>query len=117
MLVTAKVKDNQAICELLVNKCQEDAKAAREELEANRAQIGMDDNRIKILINKYRQQLNRKIEETLSRAWQEWSAQAAELHVLRVDAENERKECRGFYKMDENNIQLLREDLTEEYHN
>ena len=112
MLVTAKVKDNQAICELLVNKCQEDAKAASEELEANRAQIGMDDNRIKILINKYRQQLNRKIEETLSRAWQEWSTQAAELHVLCADAENRRKEGRGFYKMDENNIQTLHEDFT-----
>ena len=77
----------------------------------------MNETRIKILIDKHREQLNRKIEETLGHAWQEWSSQAVELHVLRVDAENERKECRGFYKMDENNIQLLREDLTEEYHN
>ena len=77
----------------------------------------MDDTRIKIMIDKYRQQLNRKIEETLGRAWQEWSAQAVELHVLRVDAENRRKEGRGFYKMDENNIQLFREYLTEECHN
>ena len=76
----------------------------------------MDDTRIKIMTDKYRQQLNRKIEETLGRAWQDWSAQAVELHVLRVDAENRRKEGRGFYKMDENNIQTLREDLTEEYH-
>ena len=91
-LVTAKAKDNQATCELLVSKCQEDAKAAREELEAHRAQIGMDDTRIKILIDKYRQQLTKKIEETLGRAGQAWSAQAAELHILRADAENQRKE-------------------------
>ena len=52
----------------------------------------MDDTRIKILIDKYRQQLTKKIEETLDRAWQEWSAQAAELHILRTDAENRRKE-------------------------
>ena len=77
----------------------------------------MDDTRIKIQIDKYRQKLNRKIEEMLCRAGQEWSAQAAEFHVLRTDAENRRKEGRGFYKMDENNIQTLREDLTEEYHN
>ena len=57
-----------------------------------------------------------KIEEMLARAWQEWSAQDAELHVLCADAENRRKEGRGFYKMDEDNIELLREDLTEEYH-
>ena len=56
----------------------------------------MDDTRIKILIDKYGQQLTKKIEETLGRAWQEWSAQAAELHVLRVDGENRRKEGRGF---------------------
>ena len=35
---------------------------------------------------------------------------------MRADVENRRKEGRGFYKMDENNIQLLREDLTEEFH-
>ena len=76
----------------------------------------MDETRIKILIDKHHQQLNRKIEETLGRAWQECSTQAIELHVLCADAENRRKEGRGFYKMDENNIQTLREDLTEEYH-
>ena len=67
-LVNAKAKDNQATCELLVSKCQEDAKATREELEVYRAKIGMDDNQIKIMINKYRKQLNRKIEELLGRA-------------------------------------------------
>ena len=33
-----------------------------------------------------------------------------------MDAENRRKEGRGFYKMHENNIQLLHEHLTEEFH-
>ena len=75
-----------------------------EELEAHQAQIGMDDTRIKILIDKYRQQLTKKIKETLSRIGQAWSAQAVELHILRADAENRRKEGRGFYKMDEHNI-------------
>ena len=41
---------------------------------------------------------------------------AAELHILRADAENRRKEGRGFYKMDEASIQNLRADLTEDYH-
>ena len=77
----------------------------------------MDETRIKILIDKHRQQLSRKIEEMLGRTWQEWSAQAAELHVLCADVENGRKEGRGFYNMDESNIQILRGDLTEEQHN
>ena len=37
------------------------------------------------------------------------------LKTFRVDQENRQKEGHGFYKMDENNIQLLREDLTEEF--
>ena len=32
-LVTAKAKDTQASCELLVRKCEEDAKTTKEELE------------------------------------------------------------------------------------
>ena len=76
----------------------------------------MAETRIKALVVKHRQWFNSKIEETLARAWQEWSAQAAELQVLRTDAKNQRKEGRGFYKMDENNIQLLREDLTKDFH-
>ena len=111
------MKDTQASCELIIRKCEEDAKETREELELCRAQVSLDKTRIKILINKHRHQLNIKIEETLGRAWQECSTQAIELHVLCADAENRRKEGRGFYKMDENSIQTLREDLTEEYHN
>ena len=91
-LVNPKAKDHQATLELLISRCQEDAKAAREELEAHRVPIGMDDTRIKILIDKYCQQLTKKIEETLRHAGQAWSAQAAELHILRTDAENQRKE-------------------------
>ena len=76
----------------------------------------MDETRIKVLIEKHRQHLTRKVEETFSRAGKEWAAQAAELHILRADAENRRKEGRNFYKMDEANIQNLRADLTEDYH-
>ena len=116
-LANAKAKEQQATLELLVSQYQENAKAAREELEAHQAQIGMGDTCIKILIDKYCQQLTKKIEETLRHAGQAWSAQAAELHILRADAENRRKEGRGFYKMDEHSIQTLRADLTEDYHN
>ena len=110
-LVTAKAQSAQSTCEHIVRQREQEAKVAREDLE-----IGMDETRIIALIAKHRQRFNSKIEETLACAWQEWSAHAAELHVLRADAENRRKEGRGFYKMDENNIQILREDLTIEYH-
>ena len=55
------------------------------------------------------------VEEVFGRAGEEWAAQGAELHILRADAENRRKEGRGFYKMDEDSIQNLRADLIEDY--
>ena len=76
----------------------------------------MGETRIKAIVAKHRLTLNCKVEEALARGWNEWSAEGAELQVFRVDTENRRKEGRGFYKMDENNIQILREDLTEEFH-
>ena len=58
--------------------------------------------------------LNLKVEEALARGWNEWSAQATKLQI-RVYVENQKKEGHGFFKMDENNIQVLREDLIEEF--
>ena len=69
-LLTTKAKSTQSTCELIIRKCEDEAKTAREELELCRAQIGMDETRIKILIDKHRQQLNRNIKEMLDRAWQ-----------------------------------------------
>ena len=59
----------------------------------------MDELRIRLLIEKHRQQLTRKVEEAFSRA----------------GTENRRKEGRGFYEMDEASIQTLRDDLTMDY--
>ena len=67
VLANAKSKEQQATLELLVSQYQENAKAAREELEAHQAQIGMDDTRIKILIDRHCQHLTKKIEETIGR--------------------------------------------------
>ena len=53
-LVTAKAKNNQASWELLIAKYQADAEKAKEELEANRAQPGMDDLCKRILVYKHR---------------------------------------------------------------
>ena len=57
VLANAKAKEHQATLELLVSQYQENAKTAKEQLEANRGQFGMDDTCIKILIEKYHQQL------------------------------------------------------------
>ena len=91
-LANAKAKEEQDTLQLVVRQYQENAKIAKAELEANRAQPGMDDTRIKILIDRHRQHLSKKIEEAFGRTGEEWAAQDVELHISRVDAENRRKE-------------------------
>ena len=47
--------------------------------------------------------------------WREWSQQAAELQTLWADAENRRKAGDKFYKMDEESIVTIREELSEDF--
>ena len=61
-------------------------------MEIYRAQYELDETKIKVLVAKHRQKFNNKVEEALAHTWQDWSAQAAELQVLRTDVENQQKE-------------------------
>ena len=74
------------------------------------------EDRINMLVMKQRQKLNRKIDEILDAGWKKWSAQAAELQVLRPDIENHQKEGKGFFKMDKTSINMIREDIKEDFH-
>ena len=90
--------------------------ALHENLELQALQAKLED-RINMLVMKQHQILHRKIDETLDVGWKQWSAQATELQVLRADAaENRQKVGKGFFKMDKNNIGLIREDLEEDFY-
>ena len=112
----AKLASVTTSCEILKVKFQQDTKKAKDEMDTFRAKYEMGETRIKEIVEKCRLTLNQKVEESLDRGLKEWSAQAVELQVFRANAENQRKEGCGFYKMDEINIHILREYLTEEFH-
>ena len=52
------------------------------------AKYEMGEARVKELMAKQREKLNRNVEEALAREWNEWSAQAAKLQIFRVDTKN-----------------------------
>ena len=52
----------------------------------------------------------------MDRGWAGWATQAAQLHTYHADLENKRKEGKGFYKLSEESIAVVREDLTQDYH-
>ena len=47
--------------------------------------------------------------------WKEWSQQAAALQTLWADAENRKKAGDKFYRMDEESIVTIREELSEDF--
>ena len=86
----------------------------QEKQEANaRAQLGVD--RIRLIMSAWRDRAQTSINECSEKVWKEWSQQAAELQTLRADAENRTKAGDKFYKMDEESIVTIREELSEDF--
>ena len=86
----------------------------QEKQEANaRAQLGVD--RIRLIMSAWRDRAQTSINECTEKVWKEWSQQAAELQTLRADAENRKKAGDKFYKMDEESIVTIREELSEDF--
>ena len=84
----------------------------QEKQEANaRAQLGVD--RIRLIMSAWRDRAQTIVNECAEKVWKEWSQQAAELQTLRVDAENRMNE--KFYKMDEESIVTIREELSKDF--
>ena len=111
----ARVKTMVTFYDIITAKLRLKVEEAQRENQALHALQAEREDHINALVMKQRQLLNRKIDETLDAGWKAWSAQAAELQVLRADAENRQKEGKGFLKMDKNNIALVREDLEEDF--
>ena len=63
----------------------------------------------------WRDRAQTSINEYSEKVWKEWSQQAAELQTLRADAENRKKAGDKFYKMDEESIVTIREELSEDF--
>ena len=51
----------------------------------------------------------------MEKGWAGWTQQAAELHTFRADHENRTKAGKGFFKLNNESIATVREDLTADY--
>ena len=59
-------------------------------------------------------QRTRPVLKSLDKGWKTWSAQAAELQLLRADHDNRKKQGQGFFKMDEVAITTVQEELAKD---
>ena len=65
---------------------------------------------------KIRHKLNtmKLVTESMDKGWKTWSAQAAELQLLRTDRDNWKAQGEGFFKMTEEAISTLQEDIAKD---
>ena len=88
---------------------------ARKEKQEAYAQAKAGVDRIKLIMSCWSTRAQASINESTEKLLKEWSQQAAELQTLRVDAENRRKTGDKFYKMDEESIVTIHEELSEDF--
>ena len=84
-------------------------------MEELKAKIEMGAERIRILLYSHRNKFLHELREAVERGWSDWAKQAAELHTFRADRENRLKASKGFYKLHEESIASICEDLEAEY--
>ena len=70
---------------------------------------------IRIVMQTNREKFSAQLKAAMDKGWEAWAAQAAELHTYRADWENHKKEGRGFYKLSEETVATVREDLAKDY--
>ena len=75
----------------------------------------MGEERIRTLLHSHRRRFIRKMTEALDRGWEGWTKQVVEFHTFCADHENRKKEGKGFFKLNEDKITAVREDLVTDY--
>ena len=62
-------------------------------------------------IMRHKEQMHQMLLESLEKGWKTWSTQEAEVQLLRTDHENWKNQGPWFFKMDETNVNMIREEL------
>ena len=68
-------------------------------------------NNVRSVLQANREKFTAQIKAAMDKGWEAWAVQAAELHTYRADWENRKKEARGFYKLSEETMATVSEDL------
>mgnify|MGYP000067080054 FL=1 len=70
---------------------------------------------IRIILQTNREKFSAQLKTAMDKGWEAWAAQTAELHTYRADWQNRKKEGRGFYKLSDETVTIVREDLAKDY--
>ena len=87
----------------------------KKSLDELRAKTNMGPERIRTLLHTHRGNFEHRLTEALAKGWAGWAQQAVELHTFRADHENRTKSGQGFFKLSNESITAIREDLATDY--
>ena len=83
----------------------------RKDLQAAQFDASITKDKVQAIVGRHRTQTKRMIDESLEKGWKLWSAQAAELQLLRADRNNRQVQGPGFFKMAQKDIDTIQEDI------
>ena len=83
----------------------------RKELQAAQFDASITKDKVQHIIGKHRNLAKKMIDDSLAQGWKLWTAQAAELQLLRADKNNRQVQGPGFFKMAQKDIDNIQEDI------
>ena len=70
---------------------------------------------IRIILQTNREKFLTQLKTVMDKGWEACATQTAELHTYRADWENRKKEGMGFYKLNDEIVATVCEDLAKDY--
>ena len=74
----------------------------------------MGEDKIRAILRRHKINTLKMVTDSIEKGWKTWSAQAAELQLLRADRENRKAQGQGFFKMTEEAISTIQEDIAKD---
>ena len=76
-------------------------------LAEDQFRMTMGEDKIRAILRRHKLNTLKMVSESMEKGWKTWSAQAAELQLLRADRENRKAQRQNFFKMTEEAITTI----------
>ena len=86
----------------------------RKTLAVERFRASISQEMVRAILKCHKLNTLKMVNESMNKGWKTWSAQAAELQLLRANRENRKAQGQGFFKMTNEAISIVQEDIAKD---
>mgnify|MGYP007117629631 CR=1 FL=1 len=83
----------------------------QKEIDVLKYQHTMGKGMVRCILSRHKQKMKQMITESLNEGWKMWSKEVAKLQLLRAGHESQKKQGQGYFKMDEEAIRTVQQEL------